>query len=212
MPNIKYILFDAMGVIFETGDDTNELLVPFVQQRNPMITSAEINAHYLRASLGEISPREFWTSIGLADNYPAIEREYLDSCLVLDSDFCIFASRMKQRYKIGLLSNDVSEWSAYLRRKHKLAALFDTVVVSGDAGYRKPDRRIYELTIDKLDCSADECVFIDDRVKNLHIAREVGMMVIKFRRPGDNECADGITEISEFGELVGVLRQYEKNN
>ena len=119
---------------------------------------------------------------------------------------------MKQRYKIGLLSNDVSEWSAYLRRKHKLAALFDTVVVSGDAGYRKPDRRIYELTIDKLDCSADECVFIDDRVKNLHIAREVGMKVIKFRRPGDNECADGITEISEFGELVGVLRQYEKNN
>ena len=31
----KWILFDAMGVIFKVGDDTNDLLVPYVQKINP---------------------------------------------------------------------------------------------------------------------------------------------------------------------------------
>lgn len=28
---IKNIFFDVMGVVFVVGDDTNELLVPFIQ-------------------------------------------------------------------------------------------------------------------------------------------------------------------------------------
>jgi len=40
----RWIIFDAMGVIFEVGDDTNELLVPFVQERNREITREAIKA------------------------------------------------------------------------------------------------------------------------------------------------------------------------
>ncbi len=31
--NTQWIIFDAMGVVLGVGDDTNELLVPFVQER-----------------------------------------------------------------------------------------------------------------------------------------------------------------------------------
>lgn len=30
----KWIVFDAMGVIFKVGDDTNELLVPYIKKLN----------------------------------------------------------------------------------------------------------------------------------------------------------------------------------
>lgn len=35
----KWIIFDAMGVIFEVGDDTNDLLVPYIQNKNNMISA-----------------------------------------------------------------------------------------------------------------------------------------------------------------------------
>ena len=43
-----------MGVIFEVGDDTNDLLVPYIQKRNNMIPREKINEMYTKASLGEI--------------------------------------------------------------------------------------------------------------------------------------------------------------
>jgi hypothetical protein len=30
----KWVILNAMGVIFEVGDDTNDLLVPHIQKRN----------------------------------------------------------------------------------------------------------------------------------------------------------------------------------
>lgn len=68
-----------MGVLFVVGDDTNELLVPFVQERNPAISREQVNACYLRASLGEIDPGQFWREVGLGDVYPKVEETYLDS-------------------------------------------------------------------------------------------------------------------------------------
>ncbi len=56
----KWIIFDAMGVIFTVGDDTNELLVPFVMERNKDLTREYINEVYRSASLGEISSNELY--------------------------------------------------------------------------------------------------------------------------------------------------------
>lgn len=42
----KRIFFDVMGVLFTVGDDTNDLLVPFVTARNKTITRAEICEEY----------------------------------------------------------------------------------------------------------------------------------------------------------------------
>jgi len=50
----KWIIFDVMGVIFEVGDDTNDLLVPYIQKRKDMISTEKINEMYTKASLGKI--------------------------------------------------------------------------------------------------------------------------------------------------------------
>lgn len=61
----KWIIFDVMGVIFTVGDDTNDLLFPFVQQRNKFITREELNNTYMDASLGKITSEEFWRRTGI---------------------------------------------------------------------------------------------------------------------------------------------------
>ena len=88
-----WIIFDAMGVIFEVGDDTNELLVPYIQQQKKTVSAVAIREEYLKASLGQISSYEFWKNLNLHKTYPEIETEYLDRCLTLDPEFVPVAEK-----------------------------------------------------------------------------------------------------------------------
>ena len=71
----EWLVFDVMGVIFTVGDDTNELLVPYVQKFAPSLTSDEINQAYLEASLGKVASYGFWKTLGLGDRYPNTSRK-----------------------------------------------------------------------------------------------------------------------------------------
>jgi HAD superfamily hydrolase (TIGR01509 family) len=204
---LKWIIFDVMGVIFTVGDDTNDLLVPFIQESNPHISRETINAVYLRASLGQISSRQFWNEVGLYE-YPQIEKTYLDSQLTLDRSFKSMAKRVKKRFRLGLLSNDVSEWSVYLRKRHHLDC-FATVVISGDVGFRKPDPQIYKCFLNSAAAKGRECVFVDDRCRNLIAAKKLGMKTIQFIR-GKIEESDFVPDgrIASFPDLEKVILSF----
>jgi putative hydrolase of the HAD superfamily len=198
----KWIIFDAMGVIFEVGDDTNDLLVPYIQKRNHMISAEKINEMYLKASLGKISSFDFWKELGFYSEYPEIEREYLDTCLIIDPDFLETARTLVKHYNLAILSNDVKEWSNYLRAKFDLNSLFKIVIISGEVGYRKPDKRIFNILLDRIKSSPSNCVFLDDREKNLLQASEMGIKTIRFYREESNDYFSADFEISSFVELV----------
>ncbi|MCU1430456.1 MAG: haloacid dehalogenase superfamily protein subfamily variant 3 with third motif having or, partial [Actinomycetia bacterium] len=55
------------------------------------------------------------------------------------------------------------------------ALAFDVIVESAVEGLRKPDRRIYELVLDRLGVDAKATVFLDDLGINLKPARAIGM-------------------------------------
>jgi putative hydrolase of the HAD superfamily len=69
------------------------------------------------------------------------------------------------------------------RERDWLGAHFDVVVESAVEGLRKPDPRIYELTLSRLGVAAREVVFLDDIGRNLKPARELGMRTIKVDEP-----------------------------
>lgn len=56
--------------------------------------------------------------------------------------------------------------------------MFDTIVISGEVGLRKPEPEIYQLTCERLGLEAAECVFVDDMQPNVLGARKVGMTAI----------------------------------
>ncbi|MEW6103297.1 MAG: HAD-IA family hydrolase [bacterium] len=201
----RWIVFDAMGVIFEVGDDTNDLLVPFVQQRHK-VSKERINELYIEASLGRITSERFWNEVGLGTYYPAIQTEYLDTCLTLDREFPIVVERLAARYFLGLLSNDVGEWSVYLMKKHSLE-FFDVVVVSGFVGYRKPDLKIYEIFLQEAKATAGSCVFVDDRHKNLRTAKTLGFKTIHFERTPELNTFTPDARIRSFVELEEKTRR-----
>jgi putative hydrolase of the HAD superfamily len=92
----------------------------------------------------------------------------------------------KQRgYRMGLLTNNVREWEPLWRTMLPVDEIFEVVVDSGFVGCRKPDREIYDLTLERMGgLDPRECLFIDDTDVNCDAARELGMSAVHYRDNG----------------------------
>ncbi len=88
--------------------------------------------------------------------------------------------------RMAMLTNNVREWEPVWRPMLPVDEIFETVVDSGFVGCRKPEARIYEMTLERLGLAAEVCLFVDDLEPNIEGARKAGMQAVHFR---DNEQA-----------------------
>jgi epoxide hydrolase-like predicted phosphatase len=84
-------------------------------------------------------------------------------------------------YKLAICTNNVREWERHWRAKLPVDELFEIVVDSAFVGTRKPEPRIYEITLERLGVPANAALFVDDVELNCQVAREMGMDAIWFR-------------------------------
>lgn len=198
----KILVLDAMGVIYQSCDDVEELLVPFIKEKGSNIDKKTIEYLYTRASLGEFSSEEFWTKVGVDYN---LEDEYLDrhqlSVGLLDFLF-VFKNQVK--VPIYCLSNDVSEWSIKLRRKFHLDQYIERWFISGDLKIRKPSPGIYDVLIREANVEPTQMLFVDDREKNVVKANDFGIQTVLCEinnEDGYNDEGES-TAIYSFNELL----------
>lgn len=95
-------------------------------------------------------------------------------------------------YRMAMLTNNVREWEPLWRTMLPVDEIFETVVDSGFVGCRKPESRIYDLTLERISEPAEACLFVDDVLVNVEGARKAGLHAVHFQ---DNEQA--IPEIRE---------------
>jgi len=89
-------------------------------------------------------------------------------------------------YTMAMLTNNVREWEPLWRSMLPVDEIFETVVDSGFVGCRKPESRIYELTLERIGHPAQSCLFVDDVLVNCEGARKAGLHAVHFQ---DNEQA-----------------------
>lgn len=90
--------------------------------------------------------------------------------------------RLKAR---GVPVHAITNWSAEtwpegLKVQPQLGTVFSTLIVSGEVGLTKPDIRIFALLCERAGVAAEDCVFIDDKAKNITGAQAAGMDAILF--------------------------------
>ncbi len=79
-------------------------------------------------------------------------------------------------YALGLVSNTEALLTDYDLEILGLHDRFDAVVLSSRVGYKKPDRRIFDLALERLGIAASECVFVGDNpVDDIAGAQGAGM-------------------------------------
>jgi putative hydrolase of the HAD superfamily len=94
---------------------------------------------------------------------------------------------------------------------HKVGLLgyFDPVVVSGDHGYRKPDRRLFQLALDGMNVAARNVLYVgNDMYRDIYGAREAGMRTVMFDSDqGTKAHLDCVPDhtITDFRDLLPIL-------
>jgi putative hydrolase of the HAD superfamily len=96
-------------------------------------------------------------------------------------------------YRMAILTNNVREWEPLWRPMLPVDEIFELVVDSGFVGLRKPDPRIYELTLERLGVAAEATVFVDDMEINCDAARALGIQAVHYR-----SNAQAIAEVEQL--------------
>ncbi len=92
-------------------------------------------------------------------------------------------------YRMAMLTNNVREWEPLWRSMLAVDEIFETVVDSAFVGCRKPESRIYALTLDRIALPAETCLFVDDVLVNCEGAETAGIRAIHFQH-NDQAIAD----------------------
>ncbi|XP_050408394.1 acyl-CoA dehydrogenase family member 10 isoform X1 [Patella vulgata] len=99
---------------------------------------------------------------------------------ITDAVKCIRAEGLKT----ALLTNN---WFTNNSKTESLVpvdrSLFDVVVESCVEGVRKPNPRIFEICLDRLNIKPEEAVFLDDIGQNVKAAKQLGINTIKVTDP-----------------------------
>ncbi|MBX9831179.1 HAD-IA family hydrolase [Candidatus Babeliales bacterium] len=84
------------------------------------------------------------------------------------------------KYNLYLFSNFDAESFELLKKQHpQLFACFDGLVISGSAGFMKPDREIFDYLFTTYKLDPHECLLIDDQEENVEAGLKLGMQTIR---------------------------------
>ena len=89
----------------------------------------------------------------------------------------------RKGYKLYGLSNWSAETFPVARAKYAVFDALDGMVVSGQEKCIKPFPKIYQILLSRYNLKAEDCIFIDDNIKNVEAARELGFSAIRFTSP-----------------------------
>jgi epoxide hydrolase-like predicted phosphatase len=191
---IRAVVFDIGGVL-ELSPDGREPTIAFGEliatwEKRLNLTFGELNQRIsdmkLDGALG--SSLEEWqdelravTGMNQAQA-DAFMRDFWDVYLgTLNTRLAAYFRGLRPRYQTALLSNSFVGAREQEQERYHFAEMTDLLIYSHEEGIAKPDRRIYELTCERLGVQPDEMIFLDDAEKCSTAARELGIHAILFR-------------------------------
>lgn len=88
-----------------------------------------------------------------------------------------------KNYKIVALTNWSAETFPIALERFEFLQWFDGIIVSGEEKTRKPFKDIYDLTLERFGITAENALFIDDNLRNIEAAEQIGINTIQFKSP-----------------------------
>jgi len=140
---------------------------------------------YILRSAGKInSDSEFETFIQRTTKKKILVKEIIKITVeshLIPKEHIEIVKKLKKKYKVGILSNQVEGWVKQVLKNYKIEKLFDSLTISSAVGERKPNAKIYYEALKALSAKPEESVFVADEVaEDLVAASGLGMKTIWF--------------------------------
>lgn len=194
--SIRAVVFDIGGVL----EITSDLGMAERWEKHFNLQAGELNERmgslWEAGSLGKCSEEDvsegLRTIIGMNEEqveafWSDLWEEYLGT---LNAELATYFASLRPRYQTAILSNSFVGAREREQERYHFSEMTDFIVYSHEVGLAKPDRRIYELTCERLGLPPEEVIFLDDSEICIAGAREYGMHAVLFRND-----AQAISEI-----------------
>lgn len=141
----------------------------------------------------------------LGDTYINIRLPTLE----LDPAAIPLLTALRPRYRLGLLTNGPGEMQWPKIERLLLKPYFDEIIVAGDVGIYKPDPKVFEIILSRLDELPARALYVGDSYQmDVVGAKRAGLFSVWLRNPENSEPLDSVrpdVEIEELFHLEGVL-------
>jgi epoxide hydrolase-like predicted phosphatase len=181
---IKSVIFDWGGVLIENP-------APGLVQYCALalnVSKEKYEKAYLKFAAdfqkNLISEDTFWDRISSElkvpkPKAPSLWADAFKAAYIPKKEMFTLAAELKEKgHKTAVLSNtEVPAMQYFYRLGYDM---FDVTVFSCSEGTIKPERKIFEIALAKLDCASEQSVFIDDNPEFIEAAEEHGLHAILF--------------------------------
>lgn len=198
------VVLDAMGVMYQPGEDLDDLAIPLLRELGCTKTDAEIVGVYNQALLGVIDSAELWRRWGISEDPELLDRRLMSRYTLTDGLLDFLHWCKEAGLPVACISNDLGEWAAMRAVHFGLTEHIAPWTISGDVGQRKPDGAIYDAFLSASHAAVH--VFVDDKLPNVLAAAEKGMHGVLFGQTSA-EPPPGVGSAANFAAPIGVVEE-----
>ena len=155
--------------------------------------------HRLRTAEGHLR-----AALEMAEAFPRLRRQRHQ----LFPDTLETLEQLSGKYSLGLLTNGASDLQQRKIAGAGISKYFDHVLISGETGLAKPERRAFELILFHLGSKSDHAIMIGDRLAtDIQGAQAAGMRTVWVNRSRKDRDSPTIPdwEISNLSEVKSIL-------
>lgn len=197
---VEQMFFKIVEKCYEDVENSvkNEMLKKFVEydkesygdNDKTKVFDSFFNAFPPKYILPRNKSQDFWNI-----NFP--------HCFTINQDTINLINTIKGQVKVAIITN-----GSTLRQKAKISntnldSCFDTVIISEEVGFSKPDKRIFELALNKLKVQPKDALFVgDDIEKDIGGCQNANINGVWFNPRGIKNH----TEIKPYAEINSLDR------
>ena len=220
MKNIKAIIFDAFGTLFDVNSAAEKCKDKIGDKWEPFANfwrTTQLEYTWLRSLMKR--HKDFWQitedsldkSIKAYDIDPSMKNELLNLYKVL-SPFKEVPETLKilkeKDFKLAILSNGTPSLLDELVKSNNLNDLFDDIFSIEEVGIYKPDSKVYDLPIKKYKIEKNEVAFLSANTWDVSGGGNYGFNSIWVNRSNgifDNLDYKPKNEIKNLNELTKLI-------
>ena len=220
MKNIKAIIFDAYGTLFDVNsaaEKCKERLGDKWEGFANYWRTTQLEYTWLRSLMRR--HKDFWQitedSLDKSMNFYNIDNSMRSELLNLYKVLSPFTevrdalNKLKQsNYKLAILSNGTPDLLNELVVSNGLKDIFDDIFSVEEVGIYKPDSKVYDLPINKYNIEKDEVLFLSANTWDVSGAGNYGYNTVWVNR--NNNIFDKLDfepnkQISNLSELLDLI-------
>jgi HAD superfamily hydrolase (TIGR01549 family) len=207
---VKWLFFDVGSTLV---DESNV----YERRFKKIAEAASVSAEDVKAKALELYKQNKKGDLELTKQLRVSLPKWETEKEILYPDTVEVLKQLHEKYKIGVIANQVLGTADRLEA-FGILKYIDLVIASAEEGVAKPDRKIFDIALERANVAPDEAFMIGDRIDNDIVpAKNIGMKTMWIRQgfgglwkiQSDAELPNFIAD--NLPEVVSILDGYENS-